>query len=288
MPPTLEHAATETDLRTLIQEVLAQWLPRLHEVPIRIPKLHGLYRLEEQMHFHLRTELFVQLSGKTDFDFPEEHFQVGPGEICVVPRGMPHFERARAWKGPFHNLVFLCNGRSLRIHLARPSGIARIRPIIVIGTDVQATPTLSALPEELPEHDTQDRACLLGAYFTLVLAQMKGWTPPPEPEPYKIIHARQLVSEQLSNPALSVAELARQVQCSADYLSQIFRKATGLPLSAYINENRLQRARELLEVSMLNIAEVSQAAGFADPAYFSRIFRRWQGVTPREYREAHR
>jgi len=288
VPHTIQDPATETDLRTLIEGVLTDWLPRLEQVRVRIPALHGLYRLVDQMHFHLRTEIFVQLSGKTSFKFPEEHFEVGPGEICIVPRGMPHFERTRSWKGPFRNLVFISNGRHLDVHLARPADETRARPSIIVGTDIAATPTLSALPEELPEHNPQARACLLGAYFTLVLAQMEGWTPPAEPEPYKVIHARQLVSEQLSNPALSVAELARQVQCSADYLSQIFRKATGLPLSAYINENRLQRARELLELSLLNIAEVSQAAGFADPAYFSRIFRRWQGITPREYREAHR
>jgi len=85
-----------------------------------------------------------------------------------------------------------------------------------------------------------------------------------------------------------VAGLARQLQCSADYLSQLFRKTTGSTLQGYINRQRLARAHELLEMSSLNVAEVSQAAGFRDPGYFSRAFRRWAGVSPKEVRRGAR
>jgi len=43
----------------------------------------------------------------------------------------------------------------------------------------------------------------------------------------------------------------------------------------------------LLELPTLNIAEVSQAAGFRDPSYFTRIFHRWEGMTPLGYRRTH-
>ena len=282
-----EKISGESDFRRFTQEVLSDWLPRLQrgQVRVRVPKPHGLFRLVEQTHFHLRAELFVQLSGKTCFQFPEEKFEVGPGELCLVPRGVPHGERVRAWKGPFYNLVFESGHGTIGFHIARKW--VQGRPGIFSASTLKSTPCISALLEEAAELAEEPRAALVAAYFSLVLAQMEGWSATAPSEPFKVTYARQIVNEQLSNPDLSVARVAHQLQCSSDYLSQVFRKATGLPLSAYINENRLIRSRDLLELTTLNIAEVSRAAGFADPAYFSRIFHRWQGVTPREYRRFH-
>lgn len=288
---SLPALTTEAELHAFTQEVLRTWIRNVEagSVPVRIPRPRGLLRLLPKMHFHLHAELFLQISGKTFFDFPEEKIPVGPGEICIVPRGMPHRERVRAWRGPFYNLVFTCYSGQITFHTAIEA--PRDQPQSLLGTQVPATPCMAALLEEACElsqsrSEARDSGLrgLLIAYFSLILAEMQGWTAPSNPEPFKVIHARQLVAEQLSDPELSVAQLARQIQCSADYLSQVFRKATGMPLSAYINENRLLRSRELLELSTLNIAEVSQAAGFRDPSYFTRIFHRWQGMTPLGYR----
>jgi len=285
--------STETELRAFTQDVLRAWVCKLEagEIAVRIPRLRGQLRLLPDMHFHLRAELFLQLSGKTSFEFPEEKMQVGPGEICIVPRGMPHKERVRAWRGPFFNLVFGYNRGQVIFHTADET--PRGRPRYLLRSHVQATPCLTALLDEageLSQSQSETRSAglrgMMIAYFSLILAEMQGWTAPANPEPFKVTHARQLVIEQLANPKLSVAQLASQIQCSADYLSQIFRKATGIALAGYINENRLLRARELLELSTLNIAEVSQAAGFHDASYFTRLFRRWQGMTPRDYRRA--
>lgn len=294
--PSFPKLSTEADFRAFIEDELQKWIRRLETEPIaiRIPKLKGLLRLLPDMHFHLRAELFLQVTGKTFFEFPEEKFTVGPGEICIVPKGMPHKERIQAWRGPFLNLVFTCTNKQVAFHVATAHPRDRNRPHWFLNSHVRATPCLTALLDEAGEFaETQSEAKASGlkgimiAYFSLILAEMQGWTPPSNPEPSKVRRTRQLVIEQLHNPDLSVAYLARQVQCSADYLSQLFRKATDIPLSSYINENRLARARELLALSALNIAEVSQAAGFYDPSYFTRLFRRTQGMTPSEYRNDH-
>ena len=288
----LPAVTTEAELRLFVQETLRSWIRDLDHgsIPVRIPRLRGQMRLIRDKPFHLWPELFLQLSGKTTFEFPEERFSVGPGEICLVPRGMPHHERVRAWKGPFHNIVFMCGPREVDFHLARekPHGM----PLVALGCRMQAGPSVASVLEqaaELAQTNGEARESgikgLVLAHLSLLLATMEGWTAAANPEPFKVSHTRQLVMQLLSKPDLSVGMLARQLQCSADYLSQLFRKSTGTPLLAYINEHRLLRACELLHYSTLNVAEVSEAAGFRDPSYFTRVFHRWAGITPREYRQ---
>jgi len=55
----------------------------------------------------------------------------------------------------------------------------------------------------------------------------------------------------------------------------------------YVGRLRLARARELLDRSRLNVAEVARASGFCDPFHFSRVFKREFGVSPRNYRAKH-
>jgi len=295
MPPLAPAAvSTEPGLREFTREVLFRWIAELDggRVPVRIPKLRGLMRLVLGKTFHMHPELFLQLSGETVFEFPEETFRVGPGEICLVPRGMPHHERVRAWRGPFFNLVFMYSHHDLWFHLAseNPKG----RPSGKIGSRIvrKSGPGSTALLDEAAElaqtlggaRDLGIKGLML-AELSLVLTAMEGGSTPTVSEPFKVTQVRQIVIKYLPNPDLSVAFLARQLQCSADYLSQRFRKATGTPLQTYINQQRFQRAHDLLESSALNVAEVSEAAGFRDPSYFTRAFRRWSGMTPREFRQ---
>ncbi len=283
--------STENELRDFTRETLRRWIGEMDagRIPVRIPRLRGVMRLLPGKVFHLHPELFIQLSGVTVFEFPEEKIRVGPGEICLVPRGMPHFERVRAWQGPFANLVFMF-AREGYFHLAheKPRGV----PVGVVGSSIgKIGPGVVALLDEAAElAHSSGSARLIGlkglmlAHLSLLLAALEGSSAPSRREPFKVTQARHWVIQLLADPDLSVARLARELQCSADYLSQLFRKTTGGTLQAYINGQRLMRAQVLLENSTLNIAEVSEAAGFRDPSYFSRAFRRWAGSTPRETR----
>lgn len=291
--PSPDHVRNEPSLRRLIKAVLMDWMRKIDrgDVPIHIAKLRGTMRLIPGKHFHLYPELFLQLSGETVFEFPEEKFRVGGGSLCIVPRGIPHYERVRPWRGPFYNLVFMYGGQDVSCHLAdeRPRG----RPHGRIATNLHAamgTPLRSTLDEACHLYHLHNDARSLGlkglllAHFTLLLKSLEGWSEPQAPEPFKISQARLMIMRQLPNPDLSVAWLARQLQCNVDYLSQLFRKTTGSPLLPYINKHRLLRAQDLLINSSLNIAEISQAAGFRDPSYFTRFFHQQTGQTPRAYR----
>lgn len=83
---------------------------------------------------------------------------------------------------------------------------------------------------------------------------------------------------------LSLNKIAEHVFMNPTYLSAMYHKATGVPLSKYIQCERITRASYLLSTTTMSIADVSAAAGFKDPNYFSKVFKMAVLCQPREYR----
>lgn len=84
---------------------------------------------------------------------------------------------------------------------------------------------------------------------------------------------------------LSLSWLAAQCGVSESYLSTSFRKETGMTVTDCINKTRIRQALILLNTSDLSIGEVAGRCGFPDANYFARVFRKHQGISPRQYRE---
>lgn len=85
---------------------------------------------------------------------------------------------------------------------------------------------------------------------------------------------------------ISLASVAEHVGLSSGYLCRIFKEETDISINAYINNLRMTRAGELLKEPNSYIKEVAISVGFEDQLYFSRLFKRYYGVTPSEYRSS--
>jgi signal transduction histidine kinase/AraC-like DNA-binding protein len=79
-------------------------------------------------------------------------------------------------------------------------------------------------------------------------------------------------------------EIAAAIGVSERYLSQLFMAELGISPWEYLLRYRVRQARHLLRTSDLPIALIASEVGFDDPAYFSRLFRKEVGCTPRDYR----
>jgi len=100
----------------------------------------------------------------------------------------------------------------------------------------------------------------------------------------KVFQAKCRVREQFSNPDLCVQDIAATLGCSADYLSHLFHTETKERLTHYIQRIRIEGALLALETTTLNVSEIAYACGFADPAYFARVFKQHKGIAPQEFR----
>lgn len=87
---------------------------------------------------------------------------------------------------------------------------------------------------------------------------------------------------------LNLRMLAETLNVSPSYLSSLFRKETGQTLTEHINQRRIRHAMHLLKTTRLQVQTVAQHCGIMDVQYFSKVFKRIAGTTPKQYRETKR
>lgn len=85
------------------------------------------------------------------------------------------------------------------------------------------------------------------------------------------------------NQSITLEMLAKESKMSKHYFCRCFKSSYGISPIQYLNKKRLDRAKELMLYSSLNITQISAKVGFADVHYFSRIFKKYENETPQEY-----
>ena len=84
---------------------------------------------------------------------------------------------------------------------------------------------------------------------------------------------------------ISTGDVAQYFHMDQNYISRVFKKKFNKNIKDYITEKKMEKAKWLLENTDLKIYEVSDASGYTDYFYFTRVFRKLTGITPTEWRE---
>ena len=85
---------------------------------------------------------------------------------------------------------------------------------------------------------------------------------------------------------LSLTSLAEMYNISSSRLSTLIKKELGLSFSEYITARRMQKAKELLKDDSRSIEEIANAVGYHDYFYFTKVFKKTQGISPSKYRKS--
>ncbi len=99
----------------------------------------------------------------------------------------------------------------------------------------------------------------------------------------RVVAALEYLSHNLHR-RVSVGELARAVHLSPSRLAHLFSQETGVTPRDYAEQQRLGRAKQLLEVTLLPVSEIARQAGFENQFYFAARFKKLTGRTPSEFR----
>jgi YesN/AraC family two-component response regulator len=94
-----------------------------------------------------------------------------------------------------------------------------------------------------------------------------------------------LIIESDLSSDLSLKNLARAQGLSPGYLSAVFKKETGKNITAYVTEQRILHASHLLSTTELQIQTIALHCGILDVQYFSKLFKKYTGKTPKEFRQ---
>lgn len=95
---------------------------------------------------------------------------------------------------------------------------------------------------------------------------------------------RDCVGKHISEPELGLDALAVSLNISKFYMCHIFKQRTGTTVSQYINYRRMSTAKQLLVQTDKSLTSVCMTVGFLDTGYFSKWFKKQEGVTPLTYR----
>ena len=94
---------------------------------------------------------------------------------------------------------------------------------------------------------------------------------------------QELIESRYNEP-ISVAELMNSLPASRRTLYRRFKLATGCTPHEYLQQKRIQAARELLEQTDHSVSEVMYECGYSDAKTFRRLFRKTVGIAPKNYR----
>ena len=84
---------------------------------------------------------------------------------------------------------------------------------------------------------------------------------------------------------ISLDELANKFYISKYYMLRLFNESYGTTINNYVNVLRITKAKQMLRFSDKRIDEIGQVVGMDDPNYFSRAFKKVEGISPSEYRK---
>ena len=96
--------------------------------------------------------------------------------------------------------------------------------------------------------------------------------------------AKAKINEMYMSDDISLNAVAVSVGMSPSYFSSVFSREVGKTFVEYLTEIRMDKAKELLTCSPMKTSEIGYEVGYKDPHYFSYIFKKTQGCSPKEYR----
>ena len=295
MARTQVRSTKKHDLVPLCERVLGEILRKVDTGTDRlhVPELRDHVMEHPGLHFHFNPDMIIGIRGASRFEFIQERFDVEPGEIAIIPGGIPHREVVQPRSEPFQNLVISVYNETVCVQLQEDGGDGNTAPVATRYFDAAKYQQLAQYLEEIaeisnnagPEFELGIKGLLL-IYLTTLEAAIRRVRLAPAVEKLKISQTKRLVQAHLGDSHLGVAFLARQLHCSSDYLSNLFHRETSQRLATHINFERVRAAMTMLRNTPLTIAEVAYATGFESQSYFSRVFKQVAHKTPLDFRRS--
>ena len=106
---------------------------------------------------------------------------------------------------------------------------------------------------------------------------------PKIPESYGKVHDLLDYLNANYQKQISASQIEELFSCNFDYINRMFKKNIGKTIFVYLNEVRIQRAKELIATTSMKLSAVGYRVGYRDEGYFGKVFRKHTGMSPSQY-----
>jgi len=244
-----------------------------------IPRPEG--SLDCVLHYCVDGQGWCELAGRR-FSIPSE-------TVLLIPAGVPHGYGA-AEGDPWSIYWIHFTGRAAadycRLLDASPES-----PVFRLACSQEIRSALEATYRAMDNvHAYSQLAAATGAlarFLTLANTQRGSLNQRARSAEANVRATAEFMAENLAG-RYSLKLLAQMAHMSAQHYCHLFKAQHGFSPIEYFNRLKIQRARELLSGTSVQVREIARSLGFEDPYYFSRLFRRIVGVSPAQYRRSPR
>lgn len=222
-------------------------------------------------HIHSSWELIYCTSGSGTLVFDDRTLNYSANDIAIIPPFLPHSNRSTEGFTNIH------------INLTNTT-LTDTEPLIVPGD--QNGFLLNAFTATFYYYSSasEEYALLLPIYGQLIAASLSMRQP-------NLLHSdiiQKIENDILQNypdPGYDLNAYLNSLPFNSEYLKKLFKKETGLTPLQYLTDKRLEYAASTLTTfyGKGNISETARQCGFNEPLYFSRLFKKKYGVSPRNF-----
>lgn len=222
-------------------------------------------------HFHSSLELIFCTSGCGEMIFDDGTMRYCANDIVVVPPRLPHANVSSTGFTNFH------------INLEEAT-LSHAEPYIIPADPNGFLLNAFSAAFHYYSGSQEDRSILLPLYGQLIAATLttRGQKRPRSEIVQKLEND---ILENYPDCGYDLNVFLDSLPFSAGYVKKVFKKETGLTPLQYLTDKRLENAASNLAMigGSGNISEIAYQCGFSEPLYFSRLFKRKYGVSPRGY-----
>jgi YesN/AraC family two-component response regulator len=97
-----------------------------------------------------------------------------------------------------------------------------------------------------------------------------------------IVSCLDYLSQNIYNE-ITLNKLSQKLRINPSYLSNLFKKEVGISLSEYVQNERIEEAKKLLTLTTYSLSEICTWLNFNDQSYFTKVLKKFTGITPRQY-----
>jgi AraC-like DNA-binding protein len=223
-----------------------------------------------KMHSHQDTwEILFYTGGSGVVTVGREDIPFAPGKIVFMPPRVEHAEKGDG--------EFACIYLQMRRYAGAPGRVPAYDDDPGGSAETLARMINREYHLKAPNwrRVTQELLDLLLLYF-------KRWDAAKPSDPMAD-ELRSTMVEHLHDPDFDVGKALDGMPVSSEHMRRVFKKETGKTPLQYLTDLRIDEARHVLATGTLSVKQVAQRVGIRDALYFTRLFTRATGVSPREY-----